>query len=287
MENIAISKIWYNLLGRDEIMSKRFILMLAVTFIIFTTSSVIILQKEIEKPIILPIGTQALHMEEESFINMSYVTNRNEEIELESIQVGEMKLVPYKKPHHFSINPATDVRDSLIQSYPYYDLHSVEFKVNENNYSTLTAASNKNATAYFSNGVKQEFPLKVEVLTKNKEYLLVGVQSSETADGESETIFTITEAGTIEKIETVFPLANIKLYKEDKQLTLPYNTEKGEKLSIHISPNYRIWDSRYKNIIVHGTFATGEPFTEGIAQYIYELPPEKWINDFVMEARDI
>ena len=74
MENIAISKIWYNLLGRDEIMSKRFILMLAVTFIIFTTSSVILLQKEIEEPIILPIGTQALHMEEESFINMSYVT---------------------------------------------------------------------------------------------------------------------------------------------------------------------------------------------------------------------
>ncbi|MBD8033997.1 hypothetical protein [Solibacillus merdavium] len=267
-------------------MSKRFILMLAVTFIIFTTSSVILLQKEIEEPIILPIGTQALHMEEESFINMSYVTNHNEDIELKSIQVGELELVPYTKPYHFSVNTETEESDSLIQSYPYYDLHSVEFKVNENEYSALTAASNKNATAFFSNGVKQEFPLKLEVLTKKKEYLFVGVQSSDTAEGESETIFTITEAGTIEEIETVFPLANIKLYKEDKQMTLPYNTEKGEKLSIRISPNYRIWDSRYKNIIVHGTFATGEPFTEGIAQYIYELPPKKWMNDFVMEARD-
>ena len=130
-------------------MSKRFILMLAVTFIIFTTSSVILLQKEIEEPIILPISTQALYMEEESFINVSYVTNHNEDIELTSIQVGEMELVPYKKPYHFSAKTKTEERDSLIQSYPYYDLHSVEFKVNEKEYSTLTAASNKNATAFF------------------------------------------------------------------------------------------------------------------------------------------
>ena len=267
-------------------MSKRFILMLAVTFIIFTTSSVILLQKEIEEPIILPISTQALYMEEESFINVSYVTNHNEDIELTSIQVGEMELVPYKKPYHFSAKTKTEERDSLIQSYPYYDLHSVEFKVNENEYSTLTAASNKNATAFFSNGVIQQFPLKVELITNKKEDLFVKVQTTETINGESETIFTITEAGTIEEIETVFQLANIKLYKEDKHLTLPYNTQKGETLSIRISQNYRIWDSRYKNTIVHGTFANGEPFTEGIEQFIYELPPEKWINDFVVEERD-
>lgn len=273
-------------MGRDRFMSKRFIAMLAVTFIVFISSSIVLLNKKIEEPIIIPIGTQVLLKGEESFIRLSYVANRNEDIEISYIHVGDLQLVPYEKPYHFSINTETEERDSLIQSYPYYNLHSVEFKVNESEYSTLTAATNKNSTAFFSNGVIKEFPLKVEVLTNNKEYLFIGVQTRKTADGESNTIFTITEAVTIEEMETLFPLANIKLFKEDKQLTLPYNTEKGETLTIRISPNYQIWNSKYQQAILRGKFANGETFTEEIKFYIADTPSNKWIKDFVREERD-
>ena len=270
-------------------MSKRFIAMLAVTFIVFISSSIILLNKEIAEPIILPIGTQVLHKEEDNFIRFSYVTNSKEDIDVEFIRVGEMQFVPVFEDNdsdYFFFDIENEERDSIIQSYQYYDLHSVQFKVIEKQLSTLMDASNKNATAFFSNGVVQEFPLKMEVLTNLKEYLFVKVQTRENQYGELDTIFTITEDGTIEEVETAFPSAEIKLFKEDKQLTLPYNTQKGETLSIRTSPSYRIWGSIYQNAILHGRFATGEPFIEEIEQHLSELPPEKWVNDFVVEERD-
>ncbi|MBD8035899.1 hypothetical protein H9635_04040 [Solibacillus sp. A46] len=264
-------------------MSKRFMMMLAVTFIVFISSSIILLNKKIAEPIIIPTETQYLLKGEEDFIRISYVTNRNEDIDLKSIQVGDIKLLPGNEKTNPFFFTEIEEKDSFLQSYQYYDLHSVEFRVSENKYSTVTAASNQTATAFFSNGVIQQFPLKVENITKKKEYLFVSVQSRETIDSGSETIFTITEAGTIEEMETVFPSADIKLFKEGKPLTLPYNTQKGEKLSIQISPNYRIWDSVYQNAILHGKFESREQFTQEIELYIAETPPEKWIEDFVVE----
>lgn len=268
-------------------MSKRFIAMLAVMFIVFISSSMIVLNKEIAEPIILPIGTQVLHKGEDNYIRLSYITNSSEDIYLKSIQVGDMKLVPeHENPYYLNFKNDTEEKDSVIESYQFYDLHSVEFKIFENELNILLDASNKNATAFFSNGVIKEFTLKVELLAEKKGNLFLGVQTSQTTAGGSDTIFTITEAGTIEEVEAVFPSAEIKLFKEDKQLTLPYTTQKGETLSIRTSPNYRIWNSRIQNAIIHGRLATGEPFIEEIEQHLPDLPPEKWVNDFVVEVRD-
>ncbi|MER2120388.1 MAG: hypothetical protein ABS935_08980 [Solibacillus sp.] len=265
-------------------MSRRFMAMLAVTLLVFISSTVVLHSKTIEEPLIIPFGTQVLQEgnEEEQFITVSYLTNRNENVEIPYISAGNLQLSTIKNDGQF--NPLNTKVDTKMETYQYYELHSVQFKVEENMFELLKDLNE--VTAVFSNGNKQTFPLNVAILEKYNGKPFTVKQQHELVEEGALTTFTVKEVATIKSIESTFPLENIGIYKDEKLLTLPYNTEKGENLSIRTSSNFSFWPSMYTDIILHGTLDTGEPFLENLRFYMDNPPSEQYVENFVQEMGD-
>lgn len=262
--------------------------MLAVTLLVFISSTVVLHSKTIEEPLIIPFGTQVLQegkeQEQEQFITVSYLTNRNENVKIPYINAGILQLSSINDKNDGQFNPLITKADTKMETYQYYELHTAQFKVEENMFELLKDLNE--ATAVFSNGYMQTFPLNVAVLEKYNGKPFTVKQQHELVEDGALTTFTVREVATIESIESTFPLENIGIYKDEMPLTLPYNTEKGENLSIRTSSNYSFWPSMYTDIILRGKLDTGEPFVENLRFYMDNPPSEQWIENFVQEMGD-
>lgn len=269
-------------------MSRRFMAMLAVTLLVFISSTVVLHSKTIEEPLIIPFGTQVMQegkgKEQEQFITVSYLTNRNENVEISYINAGILQLSSLNDKNEGNFNPINAKVDTKMETYQYYELHTAQFKVKENMFELLKDLNE--ATAVFSNGYIHTFPLNVEVLEKYNGKPFTVKQQHELVEDGALTTFTVREMATIESIETTFPLEKIDLYKDEKQLTLPYNTEKGENLSIRTSSKFSFWQSMYTDVLLRGKFDTGEPFVEKLRFYMDNPPSEQWVENFVQEMGD-
>lgn len=267
-------------------MSKRFMAMLAVTLLAFISSTVVLQSKTIEEPHIIPFGTQLLeeNKAEEQFITVSYITNRNDNVEISYIDAGIFQLSSINNNDYVYFSSLNTNGNLLMETYQYYELHTAKFKVEENMFELLKDL--EEATAVFSNGEKKTFPLNVAVLEKNDGIPFTVKQQHEIVDEGAHTTFIVRKEATIESIESTFPLENIHIYIGETPLTLPHNTAKGENLSIRTSSNYRLWPSMYTDIILRGTLDTGEPFVENLKFYMEDPPSEKWVENFVQEMGD-
>lgn len=262
--------------------------MLAVTLLVFISSTVVLHSKTIEEPFIIPFDSQVLleGSEEEQFITVSYITNRNEDVGIPYIKAGilQLQLSSLNENNDLYFNPINTKVDTKMETYQYYDLHTAQFKVEENMFELLLDLDE--ATAVFSNGYKQTFPLNVAVMEKYNGKPLTVKQHHELVEDGALTTFTVREIATFESIESTFPLENIDIYKDGRPLALPYTTEKGENLSIRTSSNYRFWPSMYTDIILRGTLDTGKPFAGNLRFFMDNPPSEQWIENFVQKMGD-
>ena len=260
--------------------------MLAVTLLIFISSTVVLHSKTIEEPLIIPFGTQILQEgnEDKQFITVSYLTNRNENLEIPYINAGILQLSPINDKNDGHFNPFNTKVNTKMETYQYYELHTAQFKVEENMFELLQDLNE--ATAVFSNGYTQSFPLNVAVLEKYNGKPFTVKQQHELVEDGALTTFTVKEVATIESIESTFPLENIDIYKDEMPLTVPYNTEQGENLSIRTTSTYNFWQSMYTDIILRGTLDTGEPFVENLRFYMNNAPSEQWVENFVQKMGD-
>ena len=268
------------------ILSKRFMALIVVSILIFTGSMLVVQSKKIAQPLVIPLGVQLLyeHATDDSF-TISYIVNRDEQINLSYVNVGGLQLSAHQFPDVRTFNIFFLPTDNIVNKYIYYDLKSVKVDVREENRDVLKqlAQQEVQATAVFSNGATFSFPLQLEFRKHPKDQILIG-KSSNDMDGDSLSTFTTNEAIVIEEIKTTFPRAKIQLLKKEQVLTLPYKAQKGEQLNVRISHNYLYKDAMTNHAVFYGKTQSGENFSEEMIIEASDFPPEQWIENFVEEA---
>lgn len=269
-------------------MSKRFIGLLIATVIFLTASLLVAESKKIEQPILIPLGQQWIQEQNtQNYFSLSYITNRNEPLQIQTIRIGEDYLYPQSE-FGFGFFVGDQMTNlTRINSYRYYDLHEQQFMINDFQIPNIKQHLQNNQTVKveFSNGTQIDYPLALYFAAyQPDEQRFTTNESSENKDGVTENQFIVNEAGTIEAIKSTFTDATITLYSAEQQLTLPYEAKKDEKLTIHITPNMNFIASHGYNLYITGHFATRGPISEILFSQTSNYPDEKWIENYIKKV---
>lgn len=272
---------------RGDKLSKRFIILLGLTLLFVAGSIYLVESKKLEQPILIPSGEQVIYSSSESneFI-VSYITNQKEYEAIQWINIGDIQLYPisYFQTDFFMNTPSTD--NLYTKRYTYYDLHEAVFRLPKEQLAQVqnTLKQNEVVTVVLSNGFQIPYTLKLYVDEKNEPEFTFGHVSERTSDFSSVT-FSIQQGGTIEELSTSFPMATLKLYKDKEQVTLPYKTVEGEKLSVRLWDNFDTSNFSDHRVFIQGKLDNGKPFYEPISVGAIDLPSNEWINDYVDKVR--
>lgn len=271
-------------------MSKRFIALLMGTVLLFSVSILVAESKKLERPLPIPMGAQGINLlEDRHTFSISYIKNRNEQIGISMVYVGTEVLYPTSSgPFNFFNNQA-NFSDTLLQAYTYYDLNEQTIQISDVHLDNVRNYLQKNNTVsvVFSNGETVAYPLILEFYEHQSANKVIQIEYRESVKNEvSESQLTIKQPATIEEIDTTFFSGNVELLKGKEKLSLPYEAQEGENLTLRISPNERLGFTTIYLAFIKGTLPSGEAFAENDFIKAGDIPNENWIVEYVKKEGD-
>lgn len=269
-------------------MSKRFIALLIGTVLFLTASILVAESRKIEQPILIPIGVQAINiLNENNNFTLSYITNRNEQVHVAMVYAGTEVL-------HSNSNNSFDFFSNqmsnpytILRAYKYHELHEQQIEINEFQLENVRKYLQENETVkvIFSDGTSIDYPLALHFYEHQSENKVIQFEYRQSMENRiSEADFKMKQNATIEEIDSTFTNATIELFKGEQQLSLPYEAQVDDKLTLRIAPNERLGFSTIYLAFLKGTLATGEPFAENDLLQAGDIPSEEWVRNYLQEV---
>lgn len=258
---------------------KKWAWLLVLVIIISCTSEAIAYSKRLSHPVVLEVTID----HDFQSLYVSYLTNRQKPMIMQSLTIGDRELYPQNSGFSFMAGPAQP--NSFID-YTYYSIYSEPISLNmeiEDPYFTEMIDADK-ATVTFNNGLYvEEVPLKVIRHGRLPAFLLNG---NELANGKLELQIQVEEEFELQGLtlaENHGQITEVSLQGEP--VTFPLQLKEDDVVVATVEDAYALYMFDKVYVTITG-IQNGQRFKEVRGAITNSQPPEEWVLEKVGQLDD-